>query len=251
MSSVAGPRATILLVEDDPAIADMLVDRLGHKAYCVWQASSAAEAEQLVEEVRPDLIIVDLTLPDTHGLLLCANLRERQAAPIIICSGSKRKEDPALGFKLGADDFIAKPFSLDELEARIERALRHAASGGTAPSSPPGPAQAAVQHIGDLVIDQARCRVTFAGEVLRLTPTEYRLLCVLAERPDHVRSRKELAEAVWGYDDASVARSLDVHMRRLRGKLQGCAAEGPRLAVARGFGYQLVSDPSDELMATH
>jgi DNA-binding response OmpR family regulator len=245
LKAVERPRVTILLVEDDPALADLLIERLGRRAYCVWHATNAAEAEEMVDEVHPDLIIVDLLLPDTHGLLLCANLRERQAAPIIICSGTTRKEDPVLGFKLWADDFIAKPFSVDELEVRIERVLRKPVPRDTAPAARP----ATVQRIGDLVIDQARCRVTRSGEVVHLTPTEYRLLCVLAGRPDHVLARRELAEEVWGCYDTGVARSLDVHMRRLRAKLREGVSGPPRLVNARGFGYQLVSEPEGEVVS--
>ena len=236
-------RATILLVEDDPAIGDMLVDRLGRSAYYVWHATSAAEAEAIADEVRPDLIIVDLALPDTHGLVLCANLKERLAAPIIICSGSKRKEDPILGFKLGADDFVAKPFSLDELEARIERALRRSVEIPSAESS-----SASTLRVGELIVDQARRRVTLGGEAVPLTPTEYRLLCLLASRPDQVLARQELAEPVWGYYDTGVARSLDVHIRRLRAKLYAGPVQPPKVVAARGFGYQLVSEPAGELI---
>ena len=231
-------RATILMVEDDPTLATMVRDTLGNRGYCVWLATNAAEAEAMLDEVRPDLIVVDLMLPDKHGLLLCASLKERQAAPVIICSGTKRKEDPLIGFKLGADDFIAKPFSVDELEVRIEAALRRVVPNLDTKPQPTRDMQA----IGDLVIERARCRVTVDGKELRLTPTEFRLLCALADRPDEVVSRKELAEQVWGYHDLGVARSLDVHMRRLRGKLRG-SSSGTLLLTVRGFGYRLASQP--------
>jgi DNA-binding response OmpR family regulator len=236
MSTTQGTRATILLVEDDLTTATMLRDRLSSKAYCVWHAQNGAEAEAMADEVRPDLIIVDLMLPDVHGLVLSANLKEKWAAPIIICSATKRKDDPVLGFKLGAEDFVAKPFSVDELEARVEAALRRATLGVPAAQGTP---QESEQRIGQLVIDRARCRVTLGEQVIRLTPTEYRLLCALANRPDVVLSREELAERVWGYHDPGVGRSLDVHMRRLRAKLDAGAAPPPALVTVRGFGYRL------------
>ena len=235
MDARENSRGTILLVEDDPTVAGMLKDRLEARGYCVWHAESAAEAEAMAGELRLDLIILDLMLPDAHGLVLCAELKEKHAAPVIICSGTKRRDDAALGFKLGADDFVAKPFSVGELEARIEAALRRA-SPRAAAESPPA---RGVQRIGELAIDHARCRVTLGGEVLRLTPTEYRLLCALADRPDEVVSRQELAEGVWGYHDSAVGRSLDVHMRRLRAKLDAGAAPPPALVTVRGFGYRL------------
>jgi DNA-binding response OmpR family regulator len=226
----------ILLVEDDVVLAAMLGDALGSRRYCVWHAGSAAEAEALLERVEPDLILIDLMLPDKNGLVMCADLRARLGAPIIICSATRRKDDPVLGFKLGADDFVGKPFSVDELAARMELALRRAGSP-RATESPPRPS---TQRIGDLVIDPARCRVTLAGEPLHLTPTEYRLCCALASHLDAVVSRRELAERVWGHADAGIISSLDVHMRRLRAKLKAGARPGPHVAVVRGFGYQLV-----------
>ena len=238
MSAPRALRATVLLAEDDPTLATMLRDGLGARGYRTWHAATAAEAEALLDEVRPDVIIVDLTLPDRHGLLLCATLKERTVAPIIISSATKRKDDPALGFKLGADDFVAKPFSVDELEVRIEAAL-HRAAGPSPIRMGPSRCQ---QRLGELCIDESRCRATLGGETLQLTPTEYRLLCALASRPDEVFSREELAESVWGYHDAGVARSLDVHMRRLRAKLNAGRVSPPPLVTVRGFGYRIVQE---------
>jgi DNA-binding response OmpR family regulator len=245
MNTTARSRPNILLVEDDPAFATMLKDTLGVRGYCVWHAGTAVEAEVMADEVRPDLIIVDLMLPDTHGLVLCANLREKQPAPIIICSATKRKDDPVLGLKLGADDFIAKPFSVDELQARVEAALRRASLG----TGTPAPPEEASERIGQLVIDKPRCQVRLGGREIGLTPTEYRLLCALASRPDHVLSREELAERVWGHYDPGIGRSLDVHLRRLRAKLNTGPVPPPALLTVRGFGYQLAREPRPEIAA--
>jgi DNA-binding response OmpR family regulator len=239
MSSTADAGVSVLVVEPDPTSARMLGNCLGASGYRVWQADTAEAAERVVDEVQPNAIILDLILPDGHGLILCANLRAKTAAPIIICSATKRREDPALGFKLGADDFIAKPFSLEELRARLEVALRRSAQAPTTGR----PLHSNVWRVGELVVDEALCRVTLAGEVIHLTPTEYRLLSALASRPDMVLSRKELAERAWGRYAPDVAESLQVHMRRLRGKLKATAASSPALVVVRGFGYQLVRAP--------
>jgi DNA-binding response OmpR family regulator len=145
----------------------------------------------------------------------------------------------SFGFKLGADDFIAKPFSVAELAARLEMALRRAAPRTTTAA----PTASGSWRIGELVIDTARCQVTVDGATVHLTPTECRLLGILASRPDMVRSRPELANLVWGYYDPDIGRSLDVHMRRLRAKLTAGAASVPRLVTRRGFGYELVQAP--------
>lgn len=231
----------VLLVEDDLGLAAMLLDALTARGYRLCHAADASEADAVLAHFQPELVIVDLMLPDKNGLILCSDLKARTSAPVIICSATKRKDDAVLGFKLGADDFVAKPFAVDELEARMRRALTQAASPATA-----RPASAtAVQHIGDLVIDRTRCQATLGQSVVPLTPTEFRLLCQLADRPSEVLSRQELVENVWGYHDAAVVRSLDVHMRRLRGKLSATAARGPRVTTRRGFGYQLVESAND------
>jgi two-component system, OmpR family, response regulator MtrA len=238
MNATEAAMTNILLIEDDADLAGMLSDTLAARGYCVWHAATAADAELVLHQARPDLIIIDLMLPDRHGLLLCADLKDWIGVPVIICSATKRKEDPALGLRLGADDFLAKPFSLDELQARLEAALQRAS--WTSPAA--CPATPAVQQIGSLVIYRTECRASLGDHALPLTPTEYRLLCAVAARPRQVVSREALADEVWGEHDDGIVRSLDVHMRRLRAKLQATAVPGPRVATRRGFGYQLVDD---------
>ena len=230
---------SILLVEDDPGFAAMLCDALSARGYHLWHAASAAEAEALLGDMRADLILLDLILPDRNGLALCVTLKGRSGVPLIVCSATRRKDDRVLAFKLGADDFLAKPFSLDELQARIEVALQR---GGTSSRNGARPPEPRVQHIGALVIDRAQRRVTLGDDVLQLTPTEYYLLCALASRPAEVVSRSELAESVWSSSDASILRSLDVHMRRLRAKIKAAGGGPTRLVTRRGFGYQLLED---------
>src|SRR5687767_11256194 len=179
-------------------------------------------------------------LPDADGLVLCADLNERSDVPIIICSGTTRKRDSILGFKLGADDFLAKPFHVEELEARVEAVLRRASerkAEGRSRTEDAGPSQRTAQRlpprpepvtVGELTIDDARRQVTVDGNLIDLTPTEYRLLGILAARLDEVLSRQELSSLVWGYQDASIGRSIDVHVHRLRTKLAIPAEKGPQ-----------------------
>jgi DNA-binding response OmpR family regulator len=225
--NAASPRyATILLVEDDPVVAGMLRDRLGARGHTVWHASTRTEAEAIENEIAPDLIIVDLGLPDANGLVLCSEMRQRWEAPIIICTGSKRPEDAVLGLKLGADDFVRKPFSTDELEARIEAALRRPSLQSKLP--PPDDSKCVV---GTLAIDRDTCEVTVGGEPVQLTPTEYRLLDVLAEQPNHVVPATELAHRVWGTHDPGIGRSLQVHIRRMRAKMNAGSVHPPAIVA--------------------
>ena len=238
MNALQAAVTNVLLIDDDADLAGMVSDTLATRGYRVWHAATAADTELVLDQARPDLIIVDLMLPDRNGLLLCADLKHRIGVPLVICSASRRKEDPALGFRLGADDFLAKPFCLDELEARLEAALQRAASRAVAKV----PAIPALQRIGQLMIDRTECRATLGDQALPLTPTEYRLLCAVASHPRRVVSRDALADEVWGAHDDGILRSLDVHMRRVRAKLQATGVPGPRVATRRGFGYQLVDD---------
>jgi DNA-binding response OmpR family regulator len=235
------PTATIMLVEDDPAIAQSLIDVLETSNYVVWLAENGADAKAMLEERQPDLILLDLMLPDVDGLVLCSTLKSLADVPIIICSATPQKRDAILGLKLGADDFIAKPFDIYELEARIEAVLRRASHSrtSTAPAAAPSTDQL---RVGDLVVDRSRRRVTLGGATLQLTPTEYRLVSVLSSRPDEVFSRDELAQLVWGYQDASSGRTIDVHIRRLRVKLASGPVPAPAIVSVRGFGYKIASD---------
>ena len=226
-------RATILVIEDELAVAQVLTAALESVGYTVCLATSGAEARDQLGRVLPDLILLDLILPDIDGLVLCDTLRSQLDVPIIICSGTSRRNDPTLALKLGADDFIHKPFHVDELLARVEANLRR--------SRPrPRPRQPETLRAGGLVVDVGRRRVLVGDEPLSLTPTEYKLMVALVSWPEHVVSRDELARGVWGYADASSCRTIDVHVRRLRQKLSGLLA--PRIIAVRGAGYMLMPD---------
>jgi two-component system response regulator MtrA len=233
-----GVRATILVVEDDPAMAQTLIEALEMADYRVWHAVNGADARSKADLARPDLILLDLILPDVDGLVLCYTLKAQSNVPIVICSGTNRRRDPILALKLGADDFIRKPFELDDLLARIEAVLRRA------PPQARARAQSPELRVGDLVVEPARHRVLVGNVPLALTPTEFRLLTVMAGRPDEVLSRDNLAQEVWGYADPSHTRTIDVHVRRLRSKLahvEGPAA--PTIVSVRGAGYRLSLPP--------
>jgi two-component system response regulator MtrA len=244
MAAGRAARASILVVEDDPAVACTLTDVLEFAQYRVWQAVSGGDARRHMENVRdgpgspPDLILLDLMLPDIDGLVLCSQLKSVSDVPVIICTASGRRSDPILGLKLGADDFVRKPFDVEDLVARIEAVLRRAR-----PKAAPVPAPPAspVVRVGELVIEPARRMARLGSQSLPLTPTELRLLTVLAQS-DEVRSRSYLAQEVWGYADASNSRTIDVHVRRLRVKLASASVRGPVIIAVRGMGYRLAAD---------
>ena len=230
-------RASILLVEDDAAIAFMLTDVLESTSYSVTVAGTGAAARAQVEQHTPDLIILDLVLPDEDGLVLCSVLKNMASVPILICSGTQRRRDAFLSLKLGADDFIAKPFDVYDLLARVEVLLRRAAQHHSSePLAQRGPIR-----IGDLQIDHGLHQVTLGENVLQLTPTEYRLLTVLVARPDQVVPRDALAKLVWGDPDTGTSRTIDVHIGRLRVKLAQAGRTAPQIISVRGFGYKIVS----------
>src|SRR2546423_4618469 len=231
---------TILLVEDDQDTARALTKALESSGYRVTAVDTGTEARSIIEHVRPDLILLDLMLPDTDGLVLTTALKSLTSSPIIICSARQEQVDRVLGLKLGADDFVAKPFDLDELEARIEAVLRRATRIREAASSPPDQIR-----VDELLISQSRGTVSIGGQVVHLTPTEYRLLVALASRPDEVLSRETLGQIVWRYQDLGTGHLIDVHIGRLRLKLRRSSKTAPLIVTVRGKGYTIASEGTD------
>jgi DNA-binding response OmpR family regulator len=252
-------RQTILLVEDDTTVSSLVAQILEEEGYNVESVQTGSDAEAAITRVQPDLVILDIMLPDADGLMLCGRLLAQWPAPIIMLSGSRRESDRILSLRLGADDFIAKPFDALELVARVQAVLRRAPrEAGIPPTSPLSPAGGwparqppfatpsratgeveAPITIGALTIDPRRRAVTVAGEPVHLTPTENRLLTALAREPERVFSRDELASILWGYDSLGESRAVDVHIRRLRAKLEPFGDDAPSIVTVRGFGYKL------------
>src|SRR5438105_8717193 len=176
MVAMRPSRASVLVVEDDPAVTRTLVDALALADYRVWHAIDGQDARGQIERARPDLILLDLMLPDVDGLVLCSFLKGLADVPIVVCTASARRSDPVLSLKLGADDFVRKPFDLDDLLARIEAVLRRAPrrrAGAPLSSSPP---RSTELRVGDLLLEPPRRRAVLGGNVLSLTPLEFRLL---------------------------------------------------------------------------
>ncbi len=231
---------SILLVEDDPDTARSLTKALEASGYHMTAVDTGLEARSIIEHVHPDLILLDLMLPDTDGLVLTTALKTITSAPIIICSARQEQVDRVLGLKLGADDFVAKPFDLDELEARIEAVLRRASRVREVSTTP-----ADQIRVGELIVSQSRGSVTLSGQPVHLTPTEYRLLVALASRPDEVLTREALGQLVWGYQDLGTGHLIDVHIGRLRLKLRRVSRSAPVIVTVRGKGYTIASEGAE------
>jgi len=239
---------TILLIEHDARAAAELSGALGEIGATAWHAESGADARTILKDARPDLIILNLRLPDVDGLVLCASLRnEAPDVPFMICSTGTTAEK-VLSFKLGAEDFVAKPYEVAELQARVEAILarharQHAGAAGLL-AEQARPAASGGPDLGRLRVDLARWRVTLDDKPLTLTPTEFQLLVFMARRPGEIISRQELAQGVWGNQSMSRSRTIDAYVRRIASKLSSTqhlnGDDGsPRILNIRGMGYQL------------
>jgi two-component system response regulator VicR len=222
----------ILAVDDEPRYLEIIRFNLEAAGYHVACAASGEEALDAVAADEPDLIVLDVMLPGRDGFEVCRVVRESSSCPIIMLTAKGAEEDKVRGLRLGADDYVTKPFSAQELLARVEAVLRRA----RAPES--GERQPAIS-VGDLSIDRQRKEVTLAGSDVRLSPTEYRLLVCLAVNAGVVLSRDELLTQVWGKAYKGEDEILRVTLWRLRQKL---ADDPPRYIVTRpGLGYMLAA----------
>ncbi len=222
------------MVEDEPDIRGLIVLHLARAGFRCRTAASGSQALAEARRQRPDLVVLDLLLPEVDGLEVCRRLREDPATaalPIIMLTARADEVDRVVGLELGADDYIVKPFSPKELVARARAVLRRAGArqGERA------------LRAGALVLDPGRHRLTVEGEPIAVTPKEFDLLQALMEAGGRVLSREHLLSRVWGYAraDEIESRTVDVHVRRLRAKL---GAEGRRLTTVKGVGYRFEAD---------
>ncbi|MFN3523830.1 MAG: phosphate regulon transcriptional regulator PhoB [Phenylobacterium sp.] len=221
----------ILVVEDEDSLATLLHYNLEKEGYEVTAAGDGEEALTLVSEKLPDLIVLDWMLPKVSGIEVCRRLRARtetRNVPIIMLTARGEETDRIRGLDTGADDYVVKPFSMSELSARMRAVLRRLR---------PGLAEDRVR-IGDIVIDRVAHRVKRGGKEIHLGPTEFRLLDYLMQHPGRVFSREQLLDAVWGSDVYVEARTVDVHIGRLRKALNGEAGADP-IRTVRSAGYSL------------
>ncbi len=223
--------ATILLVEDEESVQKLLAYPLERDGYNVVQARDGEEALAAFEREPVDLVVLDLMLPKLDGLEVCKRLRASSSVPIIMLTARDDELDKVVGLELGADDYITKPFSIREFRSRVRALLRRAAA-------PRHDLREVAIEIGGLRIDPARRTVELDGEPVQLTFVEFELLRVLASNPGRVFSRQKLLEALWGGSEYREPRTIDVHVRHLREKLEKDPADPKLLFTVRGVGYR-------------
>jgi DNA-binding response OmpR family regulator len=234
---VANGSARILLVDDEQSIQTLLSYPLRKEGYHVTSALDGTEALQRFDEGRFDLVVLDLMLPRRDGVEVCRELRQRSQVPIIMLTAKGSESDKVAGLEVGADDYITKPFSMREFRSRVKAALRRSRMAGAAGAEPGdnGP----IVH-AELRIDFDRRLVTLAGEEIRVTYVEFEILGALARSPGRVLSRETLLEHVWGDSEYRDPRTVDVHIRHLREKIERDPKEPEFLFTVRGVGYRFV-----------
>jgi DNA-binding response OmpR family regulator len=224
--------STILLVDDEDSIQKLLAYPLEREGYRVLQARDGVEALEQFASERVDLVVLDIMLPKLDGLEVCKRLRAESEVPIIMLTARDDELDKVLGLELGADDYITKPFSIREFRSRVRALLRRAAVSRQVDED------GEVISAQGLTIDLARRVVEFGGNRVQLTYVEFELLRILASHPGRVYSRRMLLEALWGGADYREPRTIDVHVRHLREKLEPDPAEPEYILTVRGVGYR-------------
>ncbi|HEY3058264.1 MAG TPA: response regulator transcription factor [Chloroflexota bacterium] len=234
-----GSGARILVVDDEPALVRAVETNLRKHDFWVDRAATGEEALEAYSRIRPDLVLLDLGLPDVDGLQVIRSIRSHASTPIVVLSARGAEGDKVAALEQGADDYLTKPFGARELLARVRVALRHAAGPphGTEP----------IVIAGDLSVDLEHRRVTLAGRELHLTPTEYDLLKIFVANPDKVLTDRMLVETVWGVAYRQQAHSLHVYVARLRKKLEADPQVPRYLLTEPGVGYRFVTESTSHI----
>ncbi len=241
---------SVLVVDDEPNIRDAVAYNLRRAGIDVSLAADGNEALRQARLLQPDLVVLDVMLPGLNGFEVCRTLRAESTVPILVLSARGEATDRITGLELGADDYLVKPFTMQELVARVKAMLRRA----TMQVPTTVPAQAAVSgdglrdqatanvvRTGDLVMDTSKREAILSGEHLNLKPKEFDLLLYFARHPGVVLTREALLREVWGYDYPVDTRTVDVHIRWLRQKIEPAPSEPVRIMTMRGLGYRFVA----------
>ncbi len=229
--------ARVLVVDDEPVLVDTIRYKLRREGYEVHVAGDGIEALRLAQAAAPDLVVLDLMLPGLDGLEVCRQLRRESAVPILMLTAKDDEVDKIVGLEVGADDYMTKPFSLHELIARIRAMLRRSRMQQAIAA----PDNEQPIRSGDLEVDALQRRVLLRAEALQLKPKEFDLLVYLMQHRGRVLTRDQLLEKVWGYTFGGDTRTVDVHIRWLREKIEESPSSPRRLETIRGVGYRFVA----------
>ncbi len=235
---MADAQATVLIVEDEESFVEALVVGLKREGFLVKVARDGAEALTLFDVVRPDLVLLDVMLPKLSGVDVCRELRARTRVPIIMVTAKGGEIDTVVGLEVGADDYVTKPYRLRELVARMRAVLRRS------PVAAEGETAGEALEVGDVRLDPERHEVTVRGEPVTLPLKEFELLELLLANAGRVLPREVLIDRVWGPHYVGDTKTLDVHVKRLRSKVEDDPATPRRITTIRGLGYKFESAPS-------
>jgi len=223
---------TVLVVEDEESFIDALSVGLRREGFRVQIARDGAQALDLFDAVNPDLVLLDVMLPKISGIDVCRQLRKRSQVPIIMVTAKGAEIDTVVGLEVGADDYVTKPYRLRELVARMRAVLRRA------PRDRNGDASGEVLEVGDVTLDPERHEVVIRGEPVQLPLKEFELLELLLDNAGRVLTRETLIDRVWGSDYVGDTKTLDVHIKRLRSKVEDDPSNPSRIVTIRGLGYK-------------
>ena len=228
--------ATVLVVEDEASFVEALTIGLRREGFEVVVATDGVQALELFDEIQPDIVLLDVMLPKISGIDVCRQLRKRTQIPIIMVTAKGAEIDTVVGLEVGADDYVTKPYRLRELVARMRAVLRRSELNGAN-----GPAVAimpGVVQVGDVLLDPEEHRVSVSGHDLALPLKEFELLHILLANAGRVLPRETLIDRVWGSDYVGDTKTLDVHVKRLRGKIEADPTMPTRIVTIRGLGYK-------------
>lgn len=228
---MTAPETVVLVVEDEESYVEALRAGLSREGFSVRVAHDGAEAVALFDVVRPDLVLLDLMLPKVSGLEVCRRIRSQSNVPIIMVTARDAEIDTVVGLEVGADDYVTKPYRIRELVARMRAVLRRSSAPDLAPGE-------GALDVGEVALDPDRHEVTLRGEPVRLPLREFEVLELLMVNAGRVVTRDTLIDRVWGGDYVGDTKTLDVHIKRLRAKLEDDPAHPSRLTTIRGLGYR-------------
>ena len=224
---------TVLVVEDEDSFIEALTVGLSREGFRIRVARDGSEALDMFDIVRPDLVLLDVMLPKISGVDVCRELRRRSQVPIIMVTAKSAEIDTVVGLEVGADDYVTKPYRLRELVARIRAVLRRIPSGDNVV-----PMSGDALHVGDVMLDPEGHEVSIRGTAVRLPLKEFELLALLLENAGRVLTRDTLIDRVWGSDYVGDTKTLDVHIKRLRAKVEPEPSNPTRIVTIRGYGYK-------------